>query len=49
MRDPLTVKISFRGGPECWVEVRARGSLRRYPGTTAIYDVLRDLNGERRE
>lgn len=44
MREPITVRIHLRGGPECWVEVEGRGSFGRYPGHTAIYDVLRDIN-----
>lgn len=43
-RQPISVTLHLRGGPECWVEVRGRGSVGRYPGVTAIYDVLRDIN-----
>jgi hypothetical protein len=43
MRSPVTLTIKLRGGPECWVEVHARGGIGRYPGVTAIYDVLRDV------
>lgn len=43
-RDPINVVLKLRGGPECWVEVRARGEVNRYPGVTSIYDVLRDIN-----
>jgi hypothetical protein len=43
MRSPVTLTIKLRGGPECWVEVHARGGIGRYPGVTAIYDVLRDI------
>lgn len=44
-RTPLAVTLSYRGGPEAWVEIHARGDLGRYPGSTAIADILADLNG----
>lgn len=43
MRKPLALTIKLRGGAECWVEVHSRGQLQRFPGTTAIYDVLRTI------
>jgi len=43
-REPLTVKIKFRGGPECWYEVHARGSVGRYHGATAIHDIMDEIN-----
>ena len=46
-RKPLTVVVKYRGGPECWVEVRARGEVNRYPGYTQLVDLVRDMNGER--
>jgi hypothetical protein len=39
-RKPTTWVIKLRGGPEGWVEVRARGRVGRFPGYVAIYDVL---------
>lgn len=42
---PVTVVLKYRGGPECWVEVRARGRVWRRPGATAIYDVLTAVFG----
>lgn len=42
-RDPLTLTVTYRGGAECWIEVKARGRLGRYPGHVAIYEVLRDV------
>lgn len=42
-RKPLHATIKLRGGVECWVEIHARGSVLRVPGTEAIYDVLRTL------
>jgi len=43
-RIPLQITVSLRGGPECWVEVHARGAMGRYHGATALYDVLADIN-----
>jgi hypothetical protein len=40
LRRPVEVTIHLRGGAESWVEVRSRGSLGRFPGHTAIYDIL---------
>jgi hypothetical protein len=42
---PITVVLKYRGGPECWVEVRARGRVWRRPGHTAIYDLLTTVFG----
>lgn len=47
-RDPLTVTITYRGGPECWWEIRARGTVIRRPGSVALHDVLSWINGEQR-
>lgn len=44
-RKPLTITVKLRGGPEAWVEIHARGSAGRYPGASAIADILRDING----
>lgn len=46
-RDPLAMTIKLRGGPECWVEVHARGSVLRCPGDVAVYDLLCHLNSQR--
>lgn len=37
-RDPLTVTVTYRGGPEAWYEVKARGRTWRFPGHVAIHD-----------
>lgn len=42
---PMTIVIKYRGGPEGWVEVRARGRVWRRPGTTALYDLIVTLFG----
>jgi hypothetical protein len=39
-RKPLALTIKYRGGAEAWVEVHSRGEVARFPGSTAIYDVL---------
>jgi hypothetical protein len=41
MRRPLPATIRFRGGPQCWVEIQARGRVFRFTGDTALYDALR--------
>lgn len=46
-RKPQHVTISYRGGAEAWVEVHARGDLGRYPGHTAIIDILADITRNR--
>lgn len=43
-RVPINAQIKLRGGPECWIEITARGETNRYPGWTSIYDVLSDIN-----
>lgn len=46
-RDPLTLTLKLRGGAECWCEVQTRGRTFRYPGATAIYDIVEDINRRR--
>jgi hypothetical protein len=43
-RRPLTALVSYRGGAECWIEVRARGRIYRFPGWVSAYDVVMALN-----
>jgi hypothetical protein len=43
-REPLKITVKFRGGPECWYEVHARGSIGRYPGYICIHDIMSDIN-----
>jgi hypothetical protein len=42
-REPLTVTVVYRGGPEAWVELRARGEVIRVPGSLALFDALERL------
>ncbi len=43
-REPLTIKVKYRGGPECWYEVHARGQVARYPGWVQLHDVMAEIN-----
>jgi len=43
-RKPLPITVKLRGGPECWWEVHARGSMARYPGHLSIHDVFSEIN-----
>lgn len=47
-REPLKITVSYRGGPEAWYEVHARGSVGRYPGYMAIHDIMCDVNNVNR-
>lgn len=42
-RSPLSVTVVYRGGAECWIELRSRGRVVRRPGSVALYDVLREI------
>lgn len=42
-RDPLSMKVSYRGGPEGWVEIHSRGSVGRFPGSVSILDVMLEI------
>lgn len=39
-REPLTVTVTYRGGAECWIELKARGKSHRMPGSVALFDAL---------
>ena len=43
VRKPLPLTLKYRGGAEAWVEIHSRGEIARFPGSTAIYDVLRHI------
>lgn len=43
-RESLTITVKWRGGPECWWEIVARGRVWRAPGHVAIHDVLARIN-----
>lgn len=42
-RKPLTITLKYRGGAECWWEIRARGRTIRRPGYVAVHDLMREL------
>lgn len=42
-RDPLTISVKFRGGPECWYEIHARGSMGRFPGYVSLHDAMHEI------
>lgn len=42
-REPLTLKVKYRGGSEAWIEIHSRGGMGRFPGNVALYDVLREI------
>lgn len=44
-RQPLTIKVTYRGGNEAWYEVHARGRSGRFPGYTALHDVMDQVYG----
>ena len=43
-KDALTLRITYRGGAECWYLVEARGSHGVFPGHAALHDVMRKIN-----
>lgn len=46
-REPLQVRVVYRGGPEAWWELSARGVTIRRPGSCALHDVLSLFDGSR--
>lgn len=42
-RRPLSITVKYRGGAQGWIEVHARGSMRRVPGDIALLDLLEDI------
>lgn len=47
-RTPLTLRVTYRGGAECWYEIHARGGTLRVPGVTALHDAMVTLYGSER-
>lgn len=37
------MSVTYRGGPECWWEIKARGEVWRVPGVIALHDVMRHI------
>lgn len=42
-RDPLTITVRYRGGNECWYEVKARGGTVRVQGWLGFHDLMQRL------
>lgn len=42
-REPLTIKVTYRGGPECWYEIHARGEIGRFPGYVCLHDAFQEI------
>lgn len=43
-REPLSIKVKYRGGSEAWYEIHARGSVGRYPGYVSLHEIMSDIN-----
>lgn len=39
-RDLMGLTVRYRGGPEAWWEVHARGRVWRFPGYVCLHDAL---------
>lgn len=44
-RRPLHITVKYRGGPEAWFEVHARGSMGRFPGHVSLFDAISEVAG----
>lgn len=44
-KNPLTLMLTYRGGPEAWWEVKARGRTYHFPGHLALHDVMARVEG----
>jgi len=42
-RRPLTIKLTYRGGAEAWVEIHARGRVVRRPGHVHLIEVFAEI------
>lgn len=42
-RRPLTIKVTYRGGPEAFYEVHARGRIGRFSGGACFHDVMQAI------
>lgn len=43
-REVLHLTVKFRGGPECWYEIHARGQIVRYPGVRSLHEIMDEIN-----
>lgn len=44
-RQPLVIKVWWRGGAEAWWQLEARGVTIRRPGHVCLHDVLAEIFG----
>jgi hypothetical protein len=44
-RKPLTLRVTYRGGGECWYEITSRGATGRFVGSTYLHDVMDEIYG----
>lgn len=44
IRETITLTVVWRGGPEAWYEIKARGRTGRVPGWLSIHDVMMRIN-----
>lgn len=44
IRESITLTVSWRGGPEAWYEIKARGRTGRVPGWLSFHDVMMRIN-----
>lgn len=47
-REPLELRIRWRGGAEGWWLVEARGTRQAFPSHTALIDMMNTINNEGR-
>lgn len=43
-REPMNMLITYRGGPQCWWQIEARGRVYRVPGYEALHDVMSQIS-----
>lgn len=41
---PIWLTMRYRGGAEAQVVIECRGRVKRFPGSTALFDVLKELS-----
>ena len=43
-RESALISVKYRGGPEAWYEIKARGRTVRYPGWVCLSDLMQEIN-----
>ncbi len=46
-REKVMLTVHYRGGPEAWYQIEARGRTGNFHGATAIHDVMAEINRQR--